>query len=210
LSLQGADLVPRQQLVNRRQPAGAVGFEASTAVGILAAPLVERSCFRHTTILCVRATHEVMDKDEFEFRAARFERALPIIFPVALLPREIGPDGQSIGIAAATARTFAIVIADHKKEGRSGAELSEVIALGEILFERRVAIQVLLGHERVPEFDVKVGLVRQRVRQRPLIDHRIGVLVEMRIRRHGKCERPPRRTRSVKRKHRTVRVREAH
>ena len=122
------------------------------------------------------------------------------------LPREIGPDGQSIGIAAATARAFAVVIADHKEERRGSTELSEVIALGEILLERRVAIRVLLGHECVAEFDMKIGLVRQRVRQCPLIDHRIGVLVEMRIRRHGKRERPPRRACGVKRKHCAVRA----
>ena len=101
------------------------------------------------------------------------------------------------------------MVAEYKEERGGVAELSEVIALGEILLERRFAIRVLLGHERVAEFYLKIGFVRQRVGQRALIDHRIGVLVEMRIGRHSKCKGPPRCWCSVKRKLRAVRTREA-
>ena len=47
----GAHLVLHQQLVNRSGPAVAIGFESNTAIGVLAAPFVERRRFRATTIL---------------------------------------------------------------------------------------------------------------------------------------------------------------
>ena len=72
------------------------------------------------------------------------------------LPHHVRPDGQAVGVAAAPARAFAVVVAQHEEQRRGTAELAEVVPLGEILPGGVLAVVVLLGHERVAEVDVEI------------------------------------------------------
>ena len=75
-----AHVVLHEQLMNGLGPAGTVLLEAIGAVGVPAAPFVERRGFRPAAALAVSAADQMMDEDEFELRLAGFERALePLI-----------------------------------------------------------------------------------------------------------------------------------
>ena len=93
----------------------------------------------------------------------------------------------------------------QREKDRSGTpDLSEIVALRQILPGRLVAAGVLVGHKEVAEVNVKIGFVGADVGQRLAIHIRAGMLIQVRIGRHGEGEGAARRARGVKRVFRAV------
>ena len=74
----------------------------------------------------------------------------------------------------------------------------------QVLSRRLVARGVLVGHEQVAEINVKIRRVGTDVGECLQINFRAGVLVQMRVRRHGEGKAAARGTRGVEGKFRAV------
>ncbi len=80
------------------------------------------------------------------------------------------------------------MVARDEEYGGTGAYATEVVTLGDVLWQGILVLGIFVGHEGVTQIDMEVGLVGQGIGKSFFVQRGAGALVEVGIRLQGEGE----------------------